>query len=214
MKKSDILAPLIIAEADSWLLIWILKDIHFNLLNFLDRLKANYLFSSLNFFLKFLPLILPFLALLLIFGGLLVQNKFKGIFQFLKFSLTGSLNTLIDFAFLNFLMEISQISVGPYYSLFKAISFSLATFNSYFWNKLWTFRQRETKIGPKEFSKFYSVTGAGFLVNVIVASFIVNIVGPQFGFSSIVWANIGAFLAVLCVAAWNFAGFKFVVFKK
>ena len=214
LKKKDIIFPVIIAEVDSWLLLFVLKTIGFNLQDFLIKTNLEVFFTPLNIFLKFLPVILPFLAIFYIFIGSLFKNKSQAIFQFFKFTLVGSLNTFIDFGVLNFLMFIFQITFGWGYSIFKAISFSAAVINSYFWNKFWTFQKTETKAGGKEFSKFYLVTLIGFLINVGIASFIVNVIGPQFGFSKVIWANIGAFIAVLCAFIWNFLGSKLLVFKK
>jgi len=214
LKKKDIIFPVIIAEVDSWLLLFVLKTIGFNLQDFLIKTNLEVFFTPLNIFLKFLPVILPFLAIFYIFIGSLFKNKSQAIFQFFKFTLVGSLNTFIDFGVLNFLMFIFQITFGWGYSIFKAISFSVAVINSYFWNKFWTFQKTETKAGGKEFSKFYLVTLIGFLINVGIASFIVNVIGPQFGFSKVIWANIGAFIAVLCAFIWNFLGSKLLVFKK
>lgn len=214
MRKSDIIAPIVIAEADAWLLLAILKAIDFNLKDFLLKIGMESLFPPLDFFLKFLPLILPLFALLYILFGSLFKERFIGIFQFFKFALVGSLNTFIDFGVLNLLMWLSQIVAGWEYSVFKAISFTSATFNSYLWNKFWTFKKRETKVGAREFSHFYLATGIGFLINVGVASLVVNVIGPQFGISPLIWANVGAFVAVLCACIWNFSAYKFIIFKK
>ncbi|MCD6500739.1 GtrA family protein [bacterium] len=214
LKKVDIIAPIIIAEADAWLLLAILRAIGFDLANFLQKVRMGFLFVPLNFALKFLPIILPLLALIYILVGSLFKERVVAIFQFFKFALVGSLNTFIDFGVLNLLMWLSQTMAGWEYSVFKAISFSSATFNSYLWNKFWTFQKKETKVGAGEFSKFYLATGIGFLINVGVASLIVNVIGPKLGISPLIWANIGAFVAVLCACIWNFSSYKFIIFKK
>jgi len=200
-RKSDILASLIIAEADALLLLFILKTIKVQLPPILAP------------FLPFLPLILPFLALFYIFVGSLFKKRFSAVFQFFKFTLTGSLNTFIDFAVLNLLIQAFQLASGWYFSFFKIISFSCSAVNSYFWNKFWTFKKKETKVGTKEFSQFYLITGISFLINVGLASLIVNVIGPQFGLSETLWANVGALGGVLGAFIWNFLGYKFIVFK-
>ena len=213
LKKSEIIVPIIIAEVDSWLLLFILKTINFNLLDFLTKINKLSFYPFLNLFLKFLPLILPILAILYIFVASLFKEKKLTIFQLFKFMLVGSLNTFIDFSVLNLLMLIFNIASGWFYTLFKAVSFTLAVVNSYFFNKFWTF-QKFGKPKAGEFVKFYLITIIGLLINVSVASFIVNIIGPQFGLSKIIWANIGAFIAVLVAFLWNFFGSKIIVFKK
>ena len=131
-----------------------------------------------------------------------------------KFLLVGALNTLIDLGVLNFLMWISGIYTGIFYSIFKAISFLIATINSYLWNKHWTFEKRERVFAPKEYFKFLIIVTIGLFINVTIASFVVNVIGPQFGITAELWANVGAFSAILIAWVWNFLGTKFIVFKK
>jgi len=214
MKKSDIISPIIIAEADAWLVLVILKAIGFDLKDFLGKVNLEIFYPPANFILITLPISLPLLALAFILIVSLFKEKLLTIYQLAKFMLVGTLNTFIDLGILNLLMLLSGITAGWYYSLFKAISFSSATTNSYFWNKFWTFKKRETKVGAGEYSQFYLITGIGFLINVGIASLVVNLIGPQFGFSKTIWANVGAIIAVLCAFMWNFLGYKFIVFKK
>ena len=214
MKKSDVIAPIIIAEADAWLVLAILKAISFDLRDSLQKLNLEYLFTPANFILITLPITLPLLALAFIFIVSFLKERMPAIWQLGKFMLVGTLNTFIDLGILNFLMVLFGIASGWYFSLFKAISFSSAVTNSYLWNKFWTFRKKETKVGAGEYTQFYLITGIGFLINVGIASLVVNVIGPQFGFSETIWANIGAIIAVLCAFMWNFLGYKFIVFKK
>ena len=99
-------------------------------------------------------------------------------------------------------------------SLFKGISFLVATVNSYLWNKHWTFEKKEKAFVPKEYIKFLVIVTIGLLINVIIASLLVNIFSPPFGIEKKFWANLGAFLAIFVSAGWNFLGAKFIVFKK
>jgi len=54
----------------------------------------------------------------------------------------------------------------------------------------------------------------GLGINVGIASWIVNIIGPLFGSPLKIWANIGAIAASIVTSVWNFLGYKFIVFKK
>lgn len=133
--------------------------------------------------------------------------------QAIKFVLVGGLNTLIDLGALNLLIFLSGITAGFGYSAFKGVSFIAAVINSYFLNKFWTFNLQKTKEAKKEFAQFFIVSLIGFGINVGVASFVVNIIGVQFGLAPKIWANVGAIIATLVGMTWNFLGYKFIVFK-
>lgn len=160
-----------------------------------------------------LLIVFPPLTLLGLFTASLIGKKFLAIYQAAKFVLVGALNTFIDLGVLNLLMWIFGVFVGPAYSVFKSVSFLTATINSYLWNKHWTFGKREEVFAAKEYSKFLIVVIIGFFINVGIASFVVNVIGPQFGIGAKMWANVGAFAAILVAWIWNFTGAKFIVFK-
>ncbi len=205
--KKDILAAVIIAEIDAWLFIAIFKnlDMDFGTGRFVVLIPE---------LIKFSPIILPVLAVFGLFAARIIGRKIFTLFQFYKFALTGTLNTFIDLGIFNFLMWSFGVTIGLPLSIFKAMSFSVGVVNSYFWNKFWTFKKKETKVATKEFSQFYLVTGIGFLLNVGIFSLIVNFISPQFGLSEALWANVGVIIATFCVCVWNFLCYKFIVFKK
>jgi len=198
--------------------------------------KKNYLLvSAVGFFtgLLLMPVLnnleLPFLDLNLAVGALivlviivvfnaalfvagLISRFLPVLMQIVKFAIIGSLNTLLDLGVLNLLILVTSIATGYWYSVFKGISFIIANTNSYFWNKYWTFSSGKSAT-TGEFGKFFTVSLIGFLINVGVASLIVNIVGAPDGFSPERWANVGAITATAISLIWNFLGYKFLVFK-
>lgn len=141
-----------------------------------------------------------------------IVSRWKPVFfQLGKFASVGVLNTLVDLGVLNLFIVFSGIAAGVGFSIFKGISFIVAVVNSYFWNKLWVF-ERASKT-EAHFFQFFIVSTLGFLINVGVASFVVNVIGPPGGIAPSAWANVGAVLATLVALAWNFLGYKFIVFK-
>ncbi len=137
--------------------------------------------------------------------------------QAVKFILVGILNTLIDLGVLNLLIFLTGIASGFGYSAFKGISFIVAVINSYILNKFWTFKSAGGNQAAREFGQFFIVSAIGFGINVGVASLVVNVIGNPFAFSGIsdkIWANVGALSATFCAMAWNFIGYKFMVFRK
>src|SRR3989344_9525855 len=141
----------------------------------------------------------------------LLGRKIPVILQFTKFVAVGALNTLLDLGILNLIIFLSGITMGYGYSLFKAISFIVANINSYYWNKHWTFASGGAT-NVKEFGRFFFVSAAGFIINVSVASLIVNVIGRPENISPERWANTGAVLATLVALFWNFIGYKIFVF--
>jgi len=197
MKKNDIIAILILGEIIAIFLVFVLKNL-------------GYFFS----WLWILLFILPVFALIALFFAYAVGKKILVLFQFAKFVLVGFANTAVDFGILNFLILLTGLSSGLAYSLFKAVSFIGATTHSYFWNKFWTFRKTNTVQEGKEFLQFLAVSIVGLVINVGIASLVVVFVGPQWGLSSKIWANIGAACGSASGLIWNFLGYKFIVFKK
>ena len=130
------------------------------------------------------------------------------IFQFGKFFVVGGLNTFMDLGILNFLILVTDITVGIWFSVFKAISFVITVVNSFFWNKYWTFQKSGS------FFLFFLVVFVSFLLNVGIASLMVNIIGHPANISPKLWDNIAALSSLVLVLTWNFLGMKYVVFKK
>lgn len=160
------------------------------------------------------PIILPVLSVAGLLVAHLLSKKVFVIWQLAKFVLVGALNTFVDLGVLNILILISQVAGGPLYSVFKGISFIVAVINSYFWNKLWVFSARIGEIKKeKEFFQFLAVSVIGFVINVGTATLIV-VIGPRFGMTLKLWANLAAIIAAFAGMSWNFVGYKFIVFKK
>jgi len=198
MRKIDIILALITGEGVAWLFIWLIKK------SALESVFLNWL----------LPILFPFLALLGLWVAYLIGKRYLVIFQLAKFFLIGALFALFDLVILNFLIGYFEIAQGVLYSVFITISFIIANSVKYIADKYWTFKKYEKEGTRIEFTGFFIVTLIGGGIHIIIASLIVNGLGPQFGILPVVWANIGKILAITIASAWNFAGYKFLVFKK
>jgi putative flippase GtrA len=173
--------------------------------------------------------IIPFFLIATPFGlaiAHMIGKKLPVIWQLGKFGVTGVLNVLVDLGTLSLLtfffkayfgidaksIATAGISFLTFYSLYKASSFIVANVNSYYWNKYWTFNQDGSK--KAEFFQFFLVSVVGFLVNVSFASYVFKFISPVAGLNSDQWGLIGAMVGSVAGLAWNFIGYKFIVFKK
>lgn len=208
ISKIDIIVSLIIGEIVALFSLGILRNLEVEAV-FGINIKALAII---------IPIALPVCSALFLYIACLIGRKFLVVSQIAKFALTGALNTFIDLGILNLLMFVFGIATGFGYSLFKGISFIIATVNSYFLNKFWTFGKKEINKTKQEMTQFFLVSAIGFGINITVASLVVNFIGPQLcfadGFTEKMWGNIGAVAATFAGMAWNFAGYKFIVFKK
>ena len=135
------------------------------------------------------------------------------VYQFGKFAAVGALNTFVDFGVLNLeIVSFGTPAAWPY-RIFKSISFLVATTNSFFWNKFWTFEAREPAT-TEETVKFYGVAFVGFVLDVAVASLVFSAVTRPASLTVNLWANAGALVGVAVSFLWDFLGYKFFVFKK
>jgi putative flippase GtrA len=149
-----------------------------------------------------------------VFIGYLLSKYISIFFQIAKFGAVGAANFAVDIGILNLLIFISGVATGPTYTVFKIISFVFAVSNSYLWNKIWTFKKTDTKETGKEFGQFIMISVIGLVLNALIASILVIVIGPLGGIKAKTWASISAAVASICVMAWNFIGYKFWVFKR
>lgn len=218
MKRSDVVAVLILGEITSWLILSVVKGF----------LKPD-LYAKVSGVLHLgLPILFPVACLIFIFIANIISRKIMVVHEIAKFILVGGLNTLVDWGILSFLIlasknagtasnkvlfEVFSVTI-VYYSIFKAISFLIATTNSYIWNKFWTFSRKTTETVGREFMQFVVVSVIGFLINVGIASSVFKFIAAPRNFNLDQWGLIAAAIATIISLIWNFIGYKFIVFEK
>jgi len=140
-----------------------------------------------------------------------LTQKYPIIKQFIRFAMIGVINTGVDLLVLNFLMFVFDKSEGIHYSLFKAISFSVAVISSYFLNKYWAFEDSGKKQEMRKISQFIAVSIIGALINVGTATLVVEFIKPQMinvlSLTNQLWGNIGALCGTAIGLIWNFVSF-------
>jgi len=198
MKKIDIILAAITGEGLAWLLLWLLKGFE----------------VEIKFLNLVLPVFLPVLAVIGLWFCYLIGRKYLFVFQLGKFLLIGVFFALIDLGVLDILMKIFGITEGIAYSVFVAISFIVVTSIKYIGDKFWAFEKTEKEKMGMEFGRFFIITLISGGIQTVIASLVVNTIGPQLGVSSLIWANIGKISGIITASIWNFLGYKFIVFKK
>lgn len=162
--------------------------------------------------LALLPLILPPLWVGGVWLGGALGRYFPFMTQFGKFAAVGLLNTAIDFGTLNLLSVVTGITAGFVIGGVNIPGFSVAAFNSYLWNKFWVFRGRGAVGIFSDFPKFLAVAVAGVLINGTVVVTI-TLLPPFAGVNPTAWLNFSKAVATAITFAWNFIGYKFLVFR-
>ncbi len=203
MRKSDILKGVILGFIIAVFFYAILQ-------NFENVLPIPYFIGKSKWLIL---IVIPALITGWMLFSFYLGKRWPVFYQFGKFVTIGLSNTAIDFGILNLLMFISGFERGALFSVFKAISFLFAVVNSYFWNKYWTFEDPDNSEWAKQFIKFFAISGVAFLINVGVASVIVNVIGPFGKIAPVLWANFGALVSLIITLLWTFLGYKFIVFK-
>lgn len=129
--------------------------------------------------------------------------------RFLKFSVVGTINFLIDFSILNLLSFATGINKGIFAAFFSAISFLAANINSYFLNKKWTFRANNKN---SNYKPFLAISILGIVTNISITYVFTTFINQAY-FSDIVWLNISKLIAIWFVMFFNYFGYKKFVFK-
>jgi putative flippase GtrA len=137
---------------------------------------------------------------------------FRPFIQFGRFVAIGFSNAAVDFGVLYILIAATGLAAGVAYTVFKTISFTVATVHSYYWNKTWAFDASSSGGGAREVASFIAVAVGGLLVNVGVASLVVALRPAGFVVQS--WAGIGAIAGAAAAIIISFTGFRVFVFKK
>jgi len=147
------------------------------------------------------------------------------ILEMSKFAIIGLISTFVDFVILNLLISFFSITSGFWILPISLTSFTIASINSYFLNKNWTFKVKNNSKKVK-FSNFFLISLIGLSINAFVVFIITTYIHPFFDISFIlamlgkmsnidyIWVNIAKLFATVLSMTWNYLGYKFIVFKK
>jgi putative flippase GtrA len=136
----------------------------------------------------------------------IIGKKYLFVRQVGRFCLAGAFADVVDIKVFQLFFWFFNFSL-----VCKVISFIAGTFVKYFSDKYWTFEKYGKENMHKEMGKFFLVATVGALINVVSFYFFGKI---KIGLPDKIWTEMCIILAALVTAAWNFCGYKFLVFKK
>lgn len=154
--------------------------------------------------------------------------------QLFRFVVVGASSFLIDFCVRYFLIfvltwngELVNLKLGRWLQqhypnlvssdlqtaagiVFIPLAALIAMYNSFFWNRRWTFEIQSKEDRAKQLVKFYAVSIAGLILNSVISNALFNVV-PGHKKQSLAIATI---VAAAVVAAWNFLGQRLFAFRE
>lgn len=132
--------------------------------------------------------------------------------QWLRYSLVGAANTLIDMLILNVLLWRFPITTVQTLVVYNSIAYTGGATSSFFLNKYWTFRRKQRptskEVGRFVISMFLellSSNGLVWLIGNALHPFITN---------AMVWGNVSKLLAVACNAMLSYLIMRFWTFAR
>ena len=138
--------------------------------------------------------------------------------QFMKFSVTGAIGAFVDFGSYNIMTRL--LGWEDVYTVFgyeiiaaNLVSVLLAIISNFYLNKYWTFRNTSEEV-VKQGAGYFALNFVTFILNQILTSFFafrVPFVAQLFGGQK---DNIAKALAIGIILFLNFAGSKFIIFRK
>lgn len=132
------------------------------------------------------------------------------IWQFLRFCVVGSSNAVIDFGVLNLLLWMYPTTDLWQTLGYNSIAVALASTNSFFWNKYWTFQQRNP-ITAQEAYRFVVLASGTTLMNDALM-WLLGRVFPSIMTSSLIGANALKLAAIIGTMSISFFGMRLWVF--
>lgn len=139
--------------------------------------------------------------------------------RFAKFLIVGTLGFIIDFGTLTFLIEIvnlpllveenTPLSVFAGLIFANTISFSLAVFSNFTFNRYWTYPESRTKKKRVQLPQFSLVSVIGLLLNNVIFALTLFVFGRLTSQVNVLIFTIDVYipakmLATIVVLFWNF----------
>ena len=132
-------------------------------------------------------------------------DLFSTILKFLKFSTVGFSGVIINLSI--FYLSVNQFGLSL--NLSSVTAFLIASVNNYLWGHYWAFASplMEVQLSFTSYFKYFSFSGLGLGINLIVLNIITFLMGIDFYL-------LAQFMGIVTAAFFNFAFFRLFVFKE
>lgn len=137
----------------------------------------------------------------------LLTNKQERI-RFLKFAFVGVTGTIVDFGLMNLLRLAFNIPL----IWAQAISFTVAVFNNFLWNRFWTYPDSRSKAAHRQLIQFVLINIVGIVVRTPLITWLDRVILSLLDRSSlalplenfVISQNLALALSVGVIMLWNF----------
>jgi len=157
-------------------------------------------------------------------GASPVWHQRRGMRQFVKFCIVGTLNTAVDFTVLNialigfgythFIVHLGGRDWALGAQAAAATAHVVSSTNGFIWNRIWTFRGRG--LVHHEYARGFTVYTVGLGLRLAMTTILISIQDRIFHIPphSVLAANISQLVAIPIVVFWNFFMFRHWVFQQ
>ncbi len=135
---------------------------------------------------------------------------YTSLWQIMRFSTVGVLNTVIDVITLNTLLWLFPTHNANLLLFYNSIAYTVGALNSFGLNKYWTFKSRHRAIGG-EILRFAIVNVAGILCSDGILWIVARTLHPLIT-NNLLWANASKGSAILGTAMVSYFGMRLWVF--
>jgi len=136
-----------------------------------------------------------------------ITNKQERI-RFLKFAFVGVTGTIVDFGLMNLLRLAFDIPL----IWAQAISFTVAVFNNFLWNRFWTYPDSRSKAAHRQLIQFILINVVGIAVRTPLITWLDKVILGMLDRSTlslplenfVISQNLALALSVGVIMLWNF----------
>ena len=146
-------------------------------------------------------------------------KKTQSLAQFIKYSIVGGSNTIIDIAVLNILSYTTGITHGKTLFLFNLIAFSIYSVCGYNLNKKFTFKENETKNAYIQYASvlfFSMILNSFMLVHLTRRNPLIRLMHHHRSIAHLnhLWLNMSMLIGCVLLGLLGFLINKFFIFNK